>query len=291
MTTGLSGNTIAISGSTGFIGRLLADWLGRTNRVIALEREDFGRDKGKLAQKIAEAEIIINLAGSPIIKRWTKRNRRIIYDSRIGTTEKLVESIGESRTKCNRFISASAIGIYSERGKHTEDSGNFAGGFMKHLIRDWERAALTAGRYCESVGILRFGIVLGKDGGMLKKMLPLFRMGLGGRIGSGEQYLSFIHLDDLMRSMVYVLEKKLGGTFNVVAPNPVTNREFTDCLASLLKRPAFLVAPDILLKLWLGAGASSILNGPFVLPEKLQDSGFRFNFATIGDALRDIIGK
>ena len=291
MPDGIFGNTIAISGSTGFLGRKVIDELGSTNRIIALTREDFGKDGGKLAKKIGEAEIIVNLAGAPIIRRWTRTNRNVIYESRIGTTGVIVDCLRKIGRKGIRFLSVSAIGIYDFVGRHTESSGAYTEGFMKKLVTDWEKAAMAAGKYCESVSILRLGVVLGENGGILKRVLPLFRMGLGARIGKGEQVLSYVHIDDVVGSMVHLLEAGRNGIFNTVSPNPVTNREFTRCLASLVNKPAVLVIPVFMLKMLLGEGASAILNGPYVIPEKLVESGYNFKFEKLEHALYDIIKR
>lgn len=278
---------IAIAGSTGFIaGELKKELI--EYEIISLVRNDFNWNSEHLAEKIKTADVIINLAGYPIIKRWTKYNRQKIYDSRIKTTAQLVEAIS-LLDKNVHFINTSAIGIYSEQGIHNEESRSFSEGFMFRLVMDWEREAMKAKKSINKVSILRIGIVLTKKSGFIKKIYPIFKAGIGGKIGTGEQWMSFIHIYDLVNSIKFIIQKELTGIFNLTAPNWVTNKEFTTVLSGLIKRPAFMNIPVLMLKLLYGKGSEIIYSGNRVLPERLLNQGFIFKYPDINSALNDII--
>jgi len=278
---------IAIAGSTGFIaGELIREL--HNYEIIKLARNDLFLIKEKLAEKIKDADVIINLAGYPIIKRWTKSNRKKIYDSRINTTRKLVESIS-LLNKNIHFINASAIGIYGEQEIHTEESKSYSEGFILKFLTDWEYEAMKAANIVNKVTILRIGIVLAKDSGLIKRIMPMFKSGLGGRIGSGKQWMSFIHISDLVSAMHFIIRNELTGIINITTPNYTTNKEFTKTMAGLLKRPAFLVVTVPVLKLLFGKGAKIIYSGNRVLPEKLINEGYIFKYPEIKSALEEII--
>ena len=192
---------IAMSGATGFIGsHLTKAFEGRGWTVIPLRRNDFEGDETLLVQKIEGADVVVNLAGATIAARWTEEYKKIICSSRIGITRRIVETMSRAGKKPGLFISTSAVGIYDTKGVYTEQDTHYAGDFLGRLAVDWERAALGA----ESAGvrtvIFRFGVVLGRNGGALKKMLVPFRLGLGGVIGDGTQPFSWVHIDDLVRA-------------------------------------------------------------------------------------------
>jgi len=283
----MNSKKIAIAGSTGFIAGELIKEL-KEYEIIKLVRNDFSLNREQLAEKIKTADVIINLAGYPIIKRWTKFNRKKIYDSRIKTTIKLVDAISLIEKKVH-FINTSAIGIYCEQGIHNEESQSFSEGFILKLVMDWEHEAMKAANSLNKVTILRIGIVLAKESDLIKKINLVFKAGFGGKIGTGKQWMSFIHIHDLINSIKFIIKSELTGIVNLTAPNNVTNKEFTKIVSGLLKRPAFLTIPVIMLKLLYGKGAKIIYTGHRVLPEKLINQGFIFKYPDINSALKEII--
>jgi uncharacterized protein len=282
----MNSKIIAIAGSTGFIAGELIKNL-KEYEIIRLKRDVFSLNNEQLASKIKDADIIINLAGSPIIKRWTNANKKKIYNSRIITTTKLVNAVS-LLGKDIHFINASAIGIYDEQGIHNEESKSFSVGFIYEVINDWEREAMKLPKYINNLTIIRIGIVLSKQTGLLKKIYPIFKAGLGGKIGSGNQWLSFIHIKDLISSIKFIIQTKMVGIVNLTTPDYVTNKEFTKILSDFIKRPAFVPIPVLLLKLLYGEGSRIIYTGQRVLPERLLNSGFKFKYPDIFSALKDL---
>jgi uncharacterized protein len=282
---------IAMSGSTGFIGsyckRVFADkgW-----ETLPLTRSDFAGDGPGLRDKLSQADAIVNLAGAPIAARWTESYKQELHNSRIPVTEKIVKAMSGLEQKPHVFISASAVGVYPNGGPWTEHDTARAGDFLGHLAQRWEQAALKAEESGIRTIVFRFGVVLGPDGGALAKMLPIFNLGFGGIIGSGAQPFSWVHIKDLARAHSAVLENDyFRGTYNLTAPNPTTNKGLTLALSRAMKRPAFFPVPAIVLKLLFGEGATVLLDGQSVLPKRLLDAGFTFQFDLIESALQDIV--
>ena len=281
---------VALSGASGFIGQALTrrfqqkDWTVRiiNRNSISMSDQDF------LSQKIEGADIVVNLAGAPVTKKWTPDYQQEIVASRVNTTKKISNAINCAERKPAVFISASAIGIYDSKETHTETSLSFAGTFLAKVCKEWEQAALLAVESTRVV-IFRFGLVLGKDGGALEKMQRPFRYGLGGKLGSGEQAVSFIHIHDLVNAILFAIENEtLVGAVNAVTPYPSNNAEFTDKLGKVLGQPTWLTVPVFALKMIYGDGAEVLLEGQKVIPEKLMNAGFKFNFPTIQNALVNI---
>jgi uncharacterized protein (TIGR01777 family) len=278
---------IALSGPTGFIGWELIrkavelGWL-----VKKISREDFMMpDREFMEQKIEGVDAVINLAGAPVSGRWTPEFKQEILDSRVATTRKISQAILDAGKKPPVFISTSAVGIYDSSGTHTETSTAFADSFLATVCRGWEEEAMKTAGVTRLV-ILRIGMVLGKGGGALEKMYKPFSIGLGGKIGDGRQPVSFIHLADLAEAIVFIIgNQALSGVINAVSPYPTTNYEFTDKLGKVLNQPAFLRIPAFALKMIYGEGAQVLLEGQRVLPEKLEQAGFRFRYPTIQNAL------
>lgn len=280
----------AISGSSGFQGSAVGAMLREMGyEVIPLSRKDlYGSPEG-LSEKIRGAEVIIHLAGAPIIGRWTRKYMKEIYDSRILTTRNLANAMEMLEGKPHTFICASAVGIYPTRGSFAEDSTAIAGNFLGKVCQDWEAEASKAP---ESVRVLnfRFGIVLGKEGGALPKLALPFRLFAGGRIASGKQMVSWVHLQDVLRIFRFALENKaLSGPVNITSPQPVTNHQLSQTIARTLGRPAFFPVPAFALRLAFGQGAMMLTEGQQALPKKLQDAGFLFQFPEIKDALKDLL--
>ncbi len=242
---------------------------------------------------VPTCDAIVNLAGEPIAQRWTEAAKKRIYDSRVGGTRRLVSSLPAQSQPPSVLICASAVGIYGSRGDEILTENSPPGtGFLPNLVMDWEAAAQTA----EALGIrvvsLRFGVVLG-HGGALAKLLTPFRLGVGGRLGSGRQWMSWIHVDDVVNLILFAMENAAGaslqGAINATAPYPVTNDEFTRRLAALLHRPAIFPVPVFVLKLALGEMSEVLLDSQRVLPAAAQAAGFQFQYQELSAALESIL--
>jgi uncharacterized protein (TIGR01777 family) len=283
---------IALTGATGFIGSYLVDvFLEKNWKVTPIGRGDLALSSKDLAKKIDGSEIIVNLAGANIVKRWTDAYKKELYSSRIATTGKLVEAMNQMSRKPRIFISTSAVGIYDDRGRYSESDDNFADNYLAKIVKDWEKTALKARETNIGTVIFRFGVVLGK-GGLLAKMLPSFKIGMGGTIGNGRQSFSWVHIEDLSRAYIFaVMHEELNGIYNLVSPNAVTNKVLTKTLGKILHRPAVLPVPVWILRLIFGEGAAAMSSGQNVIPERLLIAGFRFKFETIEHALRDLVPK
>lgn len=295
---------IAITGGTGFIGRALCRrLLGHGHRLCVLSRRPervpqlcgaavAGVASGDWAALPETPAAIINLAGAGIADRpWTAARRRELRGSRIDVTRALVDWLERSGARPAVLISGSAVGYYGDQGE-TLVTEHCAPGedFGARLCRDWEAEARRAEALGVRVCLLRTAPVLGPDGGMLRRLLPPFRFGLGGRIGSGRQWLPWIHREDWLSLAEHLLEHPdLAGAFNACAPNPVTNREFTAALARQLGRPALLPVPAVGLRLLLGEMAELLLGGQRAEPAHALETGFRFRFAELRPALADIL--
>ena len=280
---------IAMSGATGFIGSNLSRTLQELQwQVIPLGREDFR--SGQLANKITGSDIAVNLAGAPVINRWTEEYKKEIYASRIDTTKKFVSACSQIDPKPDLFISASAVGYYASGGPYTEKNYAKADNFLGHLAQDWEKEALRAKEFGTRTVIFRFGVVLGKDGGALKQMLTPFKLGMGGTIGDGSQPFSWIHIKDLVRAFQTAMEDpSFEGIYNLTSPNPTTNKGLTKALGKALGKPTIMQVPKFVLRLQLGEGAQVVSEGQAVLPERLMNSGFSFLFKDIDEAVRDCV--
>jgi len=280
----------AISGAGGFIGQTLTRKLrvkGGAIRIIDRERQCLSENIFS-KEMIEGSDVIINLAGAPISKRWTRGYKNEILESRINTTKKIAAGIRTATLKPTIFISASATGIYASTGEHTESTGTFGNSFLTEVCRQWEEAALACNDLTRVV-ILRLGVVLGSGGGMLGGVEGLFRFGLGGKLGNGRQSFSFIHINDLVDAILFTIENSsIHGIVNAVSPFPTTNADFTDKMGKVMKQPAWISVPAFALKLWFGEAAQVFLEGQRVLPERLQEAGFRFRFPTLQNALMHI---
>jgi hypothetical protein len=268
-------------GGTGFIGRRLAESLAAAGHSVSAVGR--GGEPG-------EADAIVNLAGEPIAQRWTREAKRKIRESRIVGTRRLVQALAQLPKRPGVLVSASAIGYYGNRGDEilTESSAP-ASGFLAELCRDWEKEADAA----ESLGVrvvkLRIGVVLGSGGGALARMLPPFKMGVGGRLGSGKQWMSWIHIDDVAGLIRFALDDPtIRGPVNATAPNPVTNAEFTGILASALHRPAFMPVPAVALKTLFGEMSSVLLDSQRVLPRVAESAGYQFKYKALPPALAQL---
>jgi uncharacterized protein len=280
---------IAISGSGGFIGKQLTSYFqAKGNEVRSISRINEGTLDEGITRQLSGADVIINLAGAPIVGRWTKKYKKVLFDSRIITTRKIVEAISLIDKKPQLLISASAVGIYSPVGEQTESNFRIADDYLGQICTAWEAEAKKANLFTR-VAITRFGIVLGKDGGALERMLPLFRMGFGGKIASGTQGFSWIHVYDVIHAIEFIVDNpKLSGEFNLTAPDVVDNSKFTKVLSKLLGKPALFAVPAFTLKLLFGEGSIAVAGGQFAFPEHLTDEGFCFSYPDLKSALDDI---
>lgn len=287
---------ILLTGGTGFIGKNLSKELiscGHELTIVSRSKEKDTKnikyipwDKNLLQEAVNTSEIVINLAGEPIAgKRWTDEQKDLLYKSRIVTTQLIVNAINNATNKPKKLINASAIGYYGNRKdeKLTEDS-SCGNDFLSALCKDWESEAKKAKT---NVVILRTGIVLGKDGGALEKMLSPFKYFLGGTLGNGSQWMPWISLDDAVGLIQLAIENdSISGVINVVSPNPVTNKEFSNVLGKVLNKPSFLPAPALALKLLLGDMSGLLLGSQRVIPDKALQYGYKFKYFELEEFLR-----
>jgi len=303
---------VAIAGATGFVGSRLVERLHSEGHQVLVLARDLERarrvfpasaypnleivgytpaESGDWLHSIAGCDGVVNLAGVPIAEeRWTAARQQAILDSRKLTTAKLVEAIALANPKPSVFVSASAIGYYgtSETAEFEENSA--AGDdFLATVCKEWEAAAQPVKNAGTRLVILRLGIVLGM-GGALAKMVPAFRLFAGGPIGTGKQWFSWIHRDDVVNLILYALQNpQIEGVLNATAPNPVRMNELCETLGEILKRPSWLPVPSFALELLLGDGAKVVLEGQQVLPKRTLVSGFQYEYPTLKLALEEIL--
>ncbi|MGD8982614.1 MAG: TIGR01777 family oxidoreductase, partial [Desulfobacteraceae bacterium] len=250
-------------------------------------------EKGAWQESVAENDVIINLAGASIFRRWSEIAKEIMRDSRIHTTQNLVEAIAARQGKETLLLSTSAIGYYGfHEDEELVEESTPGGSFLASLAQEWESAALEAEAFGAKVALLRFGIILGRNGGALRQMVPLFNMYLGSPLGRGEQWFSWIHEEDLAGIYSHLIaQKNISGPINCTAPNPVRNMDLTKTLGEVLGKPTFMPAvPGFVLRMIMGEFGSVLLEGQKVLPNRLLDTGFRFKFPKIKKALQDLLG-
>lgn len=293
-----------ITGGTGLIGKALIAELSQNNVEITVLTRNPKQAKKSLgnhlhfideltSSDIENKDVVINLAGEPIAdKRWTNAQKNKICQSRWHITQQLAELINKAEAPPSLFISGSAIGIYGRQGNKAinEDYTDFNQEFTHDICKKWEAIALEASSEKTRVAILRTGIVLATNSGALAKMLPPFKLGLGGPISQGEQIMSWIHYQDMVAAILHIEKsKELNGPINLTAPFAVSNHHFSQALSSQLKRPCFFTTPTLLLKLLFGEMADLLLYGQNVVPTKLLDSGYSFKYPTIEAALTDLV--
>jgi uncharacterized protein (TIGR01777 family) len=300
---------IFITGGTGFIGSKLIKRLSEDGHEIVCYVRDVSKARLKIKQSVEfvtrstfpgqivkvleKCDAVINLAGEPIVKRWTKNNKKKIYNSRVGLTKELTGWISSCKSPPKVYICSSAIGYYGDRaGELLYESSSKSSGWLSSLCSDWERFSypenpekLTKTRVVN----LRTGIVLG-NGGALKKMLLPFKLGLGGILGNGKQWMSWIHIDDMVSIIVESINNdKIYGPVNCVAPVPVTNKTFTKQLGKVLKRPTIFPVPSFVLKIIFGESSSILLDSQKVNPKILSKNGFQWKYGLLREALEDLI--
>ncbi|WP_394146311.1 TIGR01777 family oxidoreductase [Vibrio atypicus] len=298
---------ILLTGGTGFIGRELLKYF-TTHDVVLLTRSPqqakslvYYADMGNVSyisdleqfHDLNEFDAVINLAGEPIAdKRWSKKQKQEICDSRWKLTEKIVDLIHASTSPPSVFISGSAVGYYGDQQEHPFDEALHVHheSFPHHVCSKWENIANRARSESTRVCILRTGIVLAPEGGALSKMLLPYKCGLGGPVGSGKQYMPWIHMLDMVRAIVYLLETEhANGEFNLCAPHPVTNKHFSQTLAKSLSRPHLLFTPKWALKLAMGESSILLFDSIRAKPKKLTELGFRFSYSRLEPALKNLL--
>ena len=293
-----------VTGGTGFVGRKLLSKLeqpGIVTRNASRARSKLADDAGQIIEwdpmsgpkKFdASYSAVVNLMGESIAEgRWTEEKKRRIRDSRVVGTRNLVDSLLKAEKLPEVLVSASAVGFYGDPGEDVVTEQHASGeGFLPDVCKEWETEAVRLTNHGVRVVLIRIGIVLGKEGGALEKMLPLFRWGLGGKLGDGKQWMPWIHVDDLVKLILWSMNTpSVSGPINAVAPHPVRNADFTQALAGAVSRPAFLPAPKFGLKLALGEFAESLFFSQHIVPEKALTHGFEFQFAELGIALTEIV--
>ncbi len=295
---------IFIAGATGFIGTALCQRLAQDGfSITALIRSSqkakllpaniqiihgSPMDKGDWQNVVAEQDVIVNLTGHNIFTRWTKHAKKLIHDTRVNSTKNIVDAIPEGSNIT--LINATASGFYGFTGDDECTEATPPGkDFLATVCKDWEfEASKAAGK--ARVVLTRFGVVLGKNGGALAKMLPGFKSGAAGRLGHGRQWFPWIHIDDLINALTFIMRHQdISGPVNCCAPNQIRNLEFTKALGKVLHRPTVIPAPAFLVRLALGELSSVVLEGCRVQPEVLLKKGFHFGFDNIEDALKDLL--
>jgi uncharacterized protein (TIGR01777 family) len=277
---------VTVLGGSGFIGSALVAALRRRGDSV---RTASLRDPARAAEASEGSDVVVNLAGSPVAERWTEERKREIARSRSDLPAAYLGQLERLARRPAAYVSASAIGYYgtSRTATFTESSPP-GDDFLARVCVAWEAQALRARDLGLRAAIVRTGLVLGTGGGALAKLLPLFRSGLGGPVASGEQWCSWIHLDDQIGIYLLAIDG-YAGTLNATAPNPVTNRDFTRALAAAVHRPALLPAPEFALKLAFGEGAYVVTEGQRVLPEAALAAGYRFRYPEIAGACANLV--
>jgi uncharacterized protein (TIGR01777 family) len=295
---------IAVAGATGFIGTALTAHLAAAgHRVVRLVRRKPDASRGDVAWDPSRGVLdpavldgvaaVVNLAGEPVAERWTAERKRRIKASRVEATALLAKTVVGLPRPPRVLVNASAIGIYGDRGDEVLDESSPPGsGFLADVARAWEDAAKPVAERGIRTVFTRFGIVLSVAGGALEKMLPPFKIGAGGRLGSGKQWMSWVALDDVVAAVDFAITSdRLSGPVNVVAPNPVTNTEFTQELGHAIRRPALAAVPGFALRLAYGEmGETVLLSSQRVVPHALERAGFAFRHPLLRDALRFALG-
>ncbi|MEO8026304.1 MAG: TIGR01777 family oxidoreductase [Bryobacteraceae bacterium] len=291
---------ITLTGATGFVGerllaRLQAD--GHTLRLLARKAHAaipttiWDSSKAVPAEALVAADAVIHLAGEPIAQRWNEAAKARIRNSRVEGTRQIVDAIGRMDKKPAVLISASAIGYYGSRGDEVlTESSKPGDGFLPEICIEWEREAVRAEAMGVRVVLPRIGVVLGKGGGAMAKMLPPFKAGVGGTLGPGTQWMAWIHLDDLVGLLAFALDTPaIKGPMNATSPNPAQNTEFTRQLAKAIHRPALFPVPEFVLKLLFGEMASVVLGSQRVLPAAAEKAGYVFAHPHLADALELVV--
>jgi len=285
---------IGITGATGFVGQAVQTAAQKRGDEVILfsRRAGDGRRTFSFTRPldVSGCNGLVHLAGESILGFWTADKRRRILESRVEGTRRLVEGIAAAKEKPSVLVSASAIGYYGDTGDRIADEDSAAGkGFLAEVAQAWEREALKAEQYGVRVVLLRIGFVLGRDGGAMKMIKPVFKAGLGGRLGSGRQWMSCIEVDDLAAMVMESLHQRgISGPMNAVMPDPVTNSGFTKAIAQAAHRPALFPAPAFVLRLGLGDLSHLLLDSQRIVPKRFGERAFSYRFPTIDTAMEKV---
>ena len=290
---------IFITGGRGFVGSALTKFfLKKKYKITILSRDSSDLSDVRIINSTEEIspdeiiDVIINLAGASISKRWSESYKKQLVKSRLDITRDVVSLIKSLKTKPELFISASAIGYYgSQNNEYIDEDSTYIDDFTHELCDLWEKEAAKAEKFGVRTCITRLGVVLGKNGGALKEMLPVFKLAIGGKVGSGKQFFSWVHIDDVVDVFNFLIQdKSQTGKYNLISPNPITNYDFTKELGKTLCRPTIFPLPALVVKMIFGEmGEKLLLNGAAIYPKKLLDSGYSFKFKTIALTLKDIL--
>ncbi|HEX3671027.1 MAG TPA: TIGR01777 family oxidoreductase [Candidatus Cybelea sp.] len=277
---------ILLLGASGFVGKHLSAALrARGDETI----DGSLRDPAAAARSAAQCDAIVNLAGEPIAQRWNDSVKQRIEASRVEAPRRFIEALSAVERRCTVYVSASAIGYYGTSETETfVESSPPGDDFLARVCVGWEREAQKAAQLGMRVAVVRTGVALGDDGGALEKMLPPFRAGIGGVVGSGRQWISWVHIADLAGIYLRAIDS-VEGPLNATAPYPVSNADFTHALGKALHRPTLLPVPTLALRAMLGEGADMLLQGQRVLPQRTQELGYRFAFEHLTDALANLL--
>jgi uncharacterized protein (TIGR01777 family) len=300
---------VFMTGGTGFVGTYLTEAMVAKGHQLTLMTRRTREDRplpsgaeylegdptvqGAWQDRVAEHEVVINLAGTSIFRRWTKSAKKAIRESRILTTQNLVDALSSRQGMDTILLSTSAVGYYGSHEDEDLDEQSPPGDdFLASLSVEWESLAMEAETFGVRVVPLRFGIVLGKNGGALKQMIPMFKWYLGSPLGSGKQWFSWIHIHDLTNIYLYLMERQdISGPIDCTAPYPVQNADLTKALGEALGKPTFMPAvPAFAMQMLMGEFGSILVKGQKVLPKRLLEKGFRFRFPEIRGALQDLLG-
>ena len=300
---------IVVTGATGFVGRRLSEKLKQAGwQVVALTRDAESAasrapaleaayawnplSESAPAEAFDGADAVVHLAGETVVGRWTQAKRDAIRDSRVIGTRNLVNGLRDLSAKPPILVSASAVGFYGDRGDEELDETSASGDdFLAEVCRAWEAESNKAGEFGMQVAQVRIGVVLAQGGGALDAMLTPFRLGAGGPLGSGRQWWSWIHRDDLCDLILHLIQRGESGVFNGTAPHPLSQKDFARVLGRVLRRPSFMPAPAFALKIVLGGFATELLSSKKVLPTATQASGFSYRFADLEPALREALDR
>ena len=281
---------IVICGISGFVGQAMKRYFEEQGDEVRGLSIRSSTPVDSIIPVLEGADVVINLAGASILGRWSRAYKKILRQSRLDTTEKIVQAIGQSLFPPHTLLNASAVGIYDSYHQHDERSRHFSEDFLADLVLSWEHAAMRAQSEKTRVCAMRFGVVYGPGGGAMEKMLPPFKWGFGGKIGDGFQMVSWIHLEDLVRGCAFLIGRHdVQGVVNFTAPEPISNWEQTKAMGCILRRPVFFTVPEWVVCLVFGEGASVILDSKEVYPKVLQESGFEFLYPTFENAMKQIV--
>ncbi|MFT3738521.1 MAG: TIGR01777 family oxidoreductase [Breznakibacter sp.] len=282
---------IAITGSSGFIGKEIAQRMNaRGYETISVKREHFYEGPQMVAELIDGADLVVNLAGAPVLRKWTEVYKQEIYYSRVLNTRILAEAFHMAVNKPPLLISASAVGIYNNTDVHDEYSEKLNGGFLASVCADWEKETSSLkGLDSVRVAILRLGVVLGRSGGAFPLLRMQFNLLGGGKVGNGRQWFPFVHIDDLLGAIDFIIATPSAkGVYNIVTPVATTHTGFAKALGNAMHRPCWLTMPKWVLKTVYGEAASTLTEGQCVKPHRLVSEGYRFHFPTVEEATADL---